>query len=182
MSKMGLPFTITTFFISCIVFTFLSILLLWDAPGKQGSELLALSAADVKRSLDIHFCWCDLPIHDVVEISRLYIERVRVLLQLLFNLIAACHVHLPPSFTFLFVLVLHLAFSLSSTKWLLPRIFVAVHLFYGQVKVGTDTKAADPNCDLLGIRGDAPQPACTLPPPDVCLFSELVGWHCRPTV
>ena len=63
-----------------------------------------------------------------------------------------------------------------------PPHLVAVHRFYGQVKVGTDTKAADPNCDLLGIRGDAPLPACTLPSPDVCLFSELVGWHCRPTV
>ena len=34
MSNMGLPFTITTFFISCIVFTFLSILL-WNAPGSK---------------------------------------------------------------------------------------------------------------------------------------------------
>ena len=158
-----------------------------ECARKQGSELLALSAAYVKCILDIHFCWCDLPSHDVVEFSWLYIERVRVLLQLLCNLIAVCLVHLPPSFTFLFVIVLHLAFSPSSTKWLLLRMFVAVHSFYGQVNVGTDTKAADPNCDLLGIRGGAPQPACTLPSPDVCLFSELVPpseWRhtCAPSI
>ena len=74
------------------------------------------------------------------------------------------------------------AFSVSSTKWLLPRFVVAVHPFNGQIKVGTDAKAADPNCDLLSIYGDASQPACTRPSPDVRLFSELVGWHCRPAV
>ena len=38
-------------------------------------------------------------------------------------------------------------------KWLLPphpRIFVAVHRFYGQVKAGTDAKAADPKLRLAG--------------------------------
>ena len=37
MSNMALPFTITTFFISCIVFTFLSILL-WNAPGSKSAN------------------------------------------------------------------------------------------------------------------------------------------------
>ena len=80
------------------------------------------------------------------------------------------------------MLVQRLAVSISSTKWLPSRIVVAVHRFYGQIKVGTDAKAADPNCDLLHICGDAPQHACTLPSPGVCLFAELVGWHYRPAV
>ena len=53
--------------------------------------------------------------------------------------------------------------------------------FYDQVKVGTDAKTADPNCDLLGIRGDAPQPTCTLPSPDEqCMFVLRIGrlTHC----
>ena len=105
-----------------------------------------------------------------------------MLQQLHCNLIAVGFVHLPPSVTFLFVLVQRLAASLSSTKWLLSRIVVAVHRFYGQVKVDTDAKAADPNCDLLHICGDAPQHACILPSPDVWLFAELVGWNCCPAV
>ena len=72
---------------------------------------------------------------------------------------------------------------ISSTQWLLHHIFVAVHRFYGLVKLGTVAKAADPNCDLLGSRGYASQPACTTrPSPDICVFSELVGWHCRHAV
>ena len=55
-----------------------------------------------------------------------------------------------------------------------------VNHFYDQVKVSTDARAAHPNCDLLGIREDSPQPTCTIPTPGVCLFSELVGWQCRP--
>ena len=133
----------------------------------------------MKRILDVYFCWHDLAIDDVVKISSLHIERVRVLLQLHCNLIAVCFVHLPPSSTFLFVLVQRLAVSLSSTKWLPSRIVVAVYRFYGQVKVDTDAKAADPNCDLLYICRDAPQHACTLSSLDVCLFAELVGWNCR---
>ena len=136
----------------------------------------------MKRILDVYFCWRDLAIDDVVKVSSLHIERVRVLLQLHCNLIAVCFVHLPPYFTFLCVFVQRLAVSLSSTKWLPSGIVVAVHRFYGQVKVGTYAKAADPNCDLLHICGDAPQHACTLSSPDVCLFAELVGWHCRPAV
>ena len=99
-----------------------------------------------------------------------------MLLQLLCNRIAVCLVHIPQSFTFLFVLVPRLAFSPSCTKWLRARIVVAVHRFYDQVTVGTDCKAADSNCDLLGIRGDDPQPACTLPSPDVqCMFVLRIG-------
>ena len=72
---------------------------------KQDGKLLALSAADVKRILDVYFCWRDLAIDDVVKVSSLHIKRVRVLLQLHCNLIAICFVHLPPSFTFLFAFV-----------------------------------------------------------------------------
>ena len=100
---------------------------------------------------------------------------MRVILQLLCNIIAVC-LSSSAVFTFLCVLILpRRAFSLSSTKWLLPLIFVAVHCLYGQVNVSTAAKAADQNCDLLGIRGDSPQPANTFPSPDVCFFSELVG-------
>ena len=63
----------------------------------------------MKRILDVYFCWRDLAIDDVVKVSSLHIERVRVLLQLHCNLIAVCFVHLPPSFTFLFVPVQRLA-------------------------------------------------------------------------
>ena len=94
----------------------------------------------MKRILDVYFCWRDLVIDDVVKVSSLHIEMVRVLLQLHCNLIAVCFVHLPPSFTFLFVLVQRLAVSLSSTKWLPSRIVVAVHRFYGQVKVAQTLK------------------------------------------
>ena len=81
----------------------------------------------MKRILDVYFCWRDLAIDDVVKVRSLHIERVRVLLQLHCNLIAVCFVHLPPSFTFLFVLVQRLAVSISSSKWLPSRIVVAVH-------------------------------------------------------
>ena len=74
----------------------------------------------MKRILDVYFCWCDLAIDDGVKVSSLHIERVRVLLQLHCNLIAVCFVHLPPSFTFLFVLVQRLAVSISSTKCFPP--------------------------------------------------------------
>ena len=89
----------------------------------------------MKRILDVYFCWRDLSIDDVVKVSSLHIERVRVLLQLHCNLIAVCSVHLPPSFTVLFVLVQRLAFSLSSTKWLRlalhrrPKLRLAPHLW-----------------------------------------------------
>ena len=83
-----------------------------------------------------------------------------MLLQLLCNSIAACLAHFSHSSLCLFF-VLHS----PSIKWLLPRIFLAVHRFYDQVKVGTCAKVADPNCHLFGIRGDASQPACTLPSP-----------------
>ena len=136
----------------------------------------------MKRILDVYFCWRDLAIDDVVKVSSLHIERMRVLLQLHCNLIAVCFAHRPPSFTFPSVLVQRLSVSLSSTKWLPSRIVKAVLRFYSQVKLGIDAKAAYPNCDLLHICGDAPQHACTLPSPDVCVFAELVGWHCRPPV
>ena len=50
----------------------------------------------MKRILDVYFCCRDLAIDDVVKVSSLHIDRVRVLLQLHCNLIAVCFVHLPP--------------------------------------------------------------------------------------
>ena len=46
-----------------------------ECARKQDCELLALSAADVKRILDVYFCWRDLPTDDVVKVSLLHIER-----------------------------------------------------------------------------------------------------------
>ena len=35
----------------------------------EGGELPALSAADVQCILDVYFCWRDMPIDDVVNVS-----------------------------------------------------------------------------------------------------------------
>ena len=42
-----------------------------ECTREQGGELLALSAADVKRILKVYFCWRDLPIDDVLNVSLL---------------------------------------------------------------------------------------------------------------
>ena len=39
---------------------------------RQGGDLLAWSAADVKHILDVNICWRDLPIDDVVMVSWSY--------------------------------------------------------------------------------------------------------------
>ena len=55
---------------------------------KQGGQILASTAADVRRIMDTYFCWRDLPIDDVVKVSSFHIEMVRVILQLRCNRIA----------------------------------------------------------------------------------------------
>ena len=40
-----------------------------ECARNQCGEILALSAADVKRILDFYFCWRDLPVDDVVKVS-----------------------------------------------------------------------------------------------------------------
>ena len=63
---MALPLTITITFFICIVFTFDPAV---ECARKHIGELLAFSVADVKRILDVYFCWRDLSIDDVVNVS-----------------------------------------------------------------------------------------------------------------